>query len=431
MAEVWRARAHARSFGGSYANRATRWTAVRATTAFNKIVAPLGAQVSQVTFEPGAVVLSVRAKRRRLQCRCGWSTTSSYDRSLRRWRHLDVAGVKVFLSAHIRRLSCRRCRRVVTEVVDWARPGARHTRAFDDVVAWWCQRADRSAVARFWRCDWATVTAIAARVVAEDLSEDRFEALERIGVDEISWSSGHRYVTVVVDQAKGDVIWVAEGKDAEALGAFYRRLGPERCAALEAVSMDMGRAYAAATVAHTAARICWDPFHVVKMLNKAVTDTVRWSKLNRQGLVMTKAEATDLHWAMLKEPSKLTAAQAAILERHRQAGHACWRAQQLKEDFRHLYRLGAPAQAAAYLDRWLARAARCRIAPMVKAARMVRAHRDGILAAVELELSNSALEGTNSKIRMINHRGYGHHSVRALTAMIYLCCAGIMVDLPW
>jgi len=339
-------------------------------------------------------------------------------------------GKRLFLQAEIRRLDCRRCGRVVTEEVAWAGHGARHTRLFDDVVAWWCQRADRSSVARFWRADWATVTAIAARVVADNLDDRRFDGLTRIGVDEISWSKRH-FLTIVVDQTNGNVIWVGDGKDADTLGQFYPLLGPDRCAGLTAVSMDMGRAYASATRTHTAARICWDPFHVVKLLNKATLDTIRWTRLTRQGLALSKQEANDLRWAMLKKPSDLTPEQADILTRHRTARHACWRAQELKEDFRALYQLADPTHAGAYLNRWLSRVRRCRIPPMIKAAEMIRDQREGILAAVELGLANSRLEGTNSKTRMINHRGYRHHSVATLTAMIYLCCSGIELELPW
>ena len=403
---------------------------MRATTAFNKIVAPCRVTVTEVVFEGDSVILPVRARRHRLFCSCGWSTNAVYDRSIRRWRHLDASGKRVFLQAEIRRLECKRCGRVVTEEVAWARHGARHTRLFDDVVAWWCQRADRTTVARFWRANWATVTAIAARVVSDNLDESRFDGLTRIGVDEISWSKRH-FLTIVVDQSAGNVIWVGDGKDADVLGQFYTLLGPQRCAALTAVSMDMGRAYSAATRAHTTAAICWDPFHVVKLLNKATLDTIRWSRLTRQGLPLTKAEANDLRWAMIKKASDLTPEQADILARHRKARHACWRAQELKEDFRGLYQLADPTDAGAYLNRWLARVSRCRIPPMIKAAQMVRDQREGILAAVELGLSNSRLEGTNSKIRMINHRGYGHHSVATLTAMIYLCCSGIELELPW
>jgi transposase len=69
--------------------------------------------------------------------------------------------------------------------------------------------------------------------------------------------------------------------------------------------------------------------------------------------------------------------------------------------------------------------------PVVTLASTIRANRDRILAAVELGLSNSKLEGLNSKIRLINHRGYGHHSAAALIAMIYLCCGGITIAVPF
>lgn len=404
---------------------------MRVTTVFNKMTAPLCVTVREVTFEGADLILGVRPTHFLLRCVCGFSTRSAYDRSVRRWRHLDVLSTRTFLQGEIRRLYCASCERIVTEDVAWARHGARHTFEFEDVIAWWCQRADRTSVSAFWRCDWATVTAIVSRVVAEHLDDSRFDGLIRIGVDEINWASGNRFLTVVVDQVNGDVIWVEKGKNADVLEAFYTLVGQERCANLRAVSMDMGRAYSAATRNKTKATICWDPFHVVKLLNKAVADTIRWSNLTRKGLPLTKQESTDLRWAMLKKAKDLTESQVAVLDRHRKANHACWRAQQLKEDFRGLYQLEDPADADAYLTRWIARACRCRIPPMLKAVNMVREQRIGILAAVELGLSNSRLEGTNSKIRIINHRGYGHHSAEALTAMIYLCCSNIDIELPW
>ena len=96
-----------------------------------------------------------------------------------------------------------------------------------------------------------------------------------------------------------------------------------------------------------------------------------------------------------------------------------------------LYRLAHPSDAADHLDWWLAWACRRRIPAFVTLSKTVRANRERILAAVELGLSNSKLEGLNSKIRLINHRGYGHHSAAAIIAMIYLCCGGITTELPF
>jgi transposase len=108
---------------------------VRATTAFNKMLAIPGADVTGVRFTPTGIVVALRRRARRLRCPCGWSTRAVYDRSMRRWRHLDLGAARLHLEAEIRRLACRRCGRVRTETVPWARPGARFTRDFEDVVA--------------------------------------------------------------------------------------------------------------------------------------------------------------------------------------------------------------------------------------------------------------------------------------------------------
>ena len=93
--------------------------------------------------------------------------------------------------------------------------------------------------------------------------------------------------------------------------------------------------------------------------------------------------------------------------------------------------LPAPqAEAVKRLDAWLAWASRSRLKPFVKLARTIRQHKSGVLAAIELDISNGRLEALNSRVRLISHRAHGFHSADALIAMIYLCCAGIQIDLP-
>jgi transposase len=128
---------------------------VRVTTAFNKMLGIVGASVASVAFTPEGVVVGLRRrKRRKLVCPCGWKTWAAYDRSVRRWRHLDLGAVRLFLEAEIRRLDCRRCGRVRTEAVPWARPGARHTRDLQDVVAWLAQRTDKTTITKLLRVSW-------------------------------------------------------------------------------------------------------------------------------------------------------------------------------------------------------------------------------------------------------------------------------------
>ena len=419
---------------------------MRATTAFNKMLAIPGADVAGVQFSPAGIVVGLRRRARRLRCPCGWSTRAVYDRSTRRWRHLDLGAARLYLEAEIRRLACPACGRVRTETVPWARPGARFTSDFEDVVVYLAQRTDKTTITRLLRCSWEAVAAIVTRVVAEHLDDTRLEGLYRIGIDEVAYRKGHRYLTVVADHDRaGAVVWAGEGMSSATLERFFDALGAARAARLQAASMDLHGAYAKVTRARAPhARVCADPFHIIQLAN-AATDEVRraaWNSTRRAAGVarpgplarVRQDPAAQLvkntRWALLKDPASWTDRQRQTITRLRRARHVLFRAWVLKEELRDLYRLPPDSRPDAHLDAWLARASRCRIPAMLDLSRTIRRHRDQILAAVDLGLSNSKLEGLNSKIRRINHRGYGHHSAAAVIAMIYLCCSGLTVTLP-
>ncbi|MFQ4150655.1 transposase, partial [Arthrobacter sp. LAPM80] len=130
--------------------------------------------------------------------------------------------------------------------------------------AWLVTRADKTTVSQFARIAWRTVGAICERVVAEQLDESRFESLVNIGVDEISWRKHHRYLTLVSDHTTSKIVWGAPGKNAATLDGFFKEIGPEKTGSIEAVSMDMGPAFAKSVKANAPdAVICYDPFHVV------------------------------------------------------------------------------------------------------------------------------------------------------------------------
>lgn len=425
---------------------------MRVTTAFNKMLSIPGASVSSVVFAPEGIVVGLRRRPGRPVCPCGRKGTATYDTSIRRWRHLDLGASKLLLEAQIRRLYCRRCDRVVTEAVPWARPRARHSRDFEDVVAWLAQRCDKTTIARLLRTSWETVAGIVTRVVAQEVDGRRLTGLLRIGVDEVSFRKGHRYLTVVADHDEGGkVVWAGEGKNAATLGVFYDDLGESGCAALEAVSMDLGAAFKKATDTHAPqARQCVDPFHLVALANEAINKARRWAwnlerdaakTLPRRGRGRPPADSPPAprdqarwvkhsRWALLKDPDQLLPSQLDVLHELRRSNSVLYRCWQLKEGLRDLYRLADPRDAPTHLDWWLAWACRSRIPAFLTLSKTVRANRQRILAAIELGLSNSKLEGLNSKIRLINHRGYGHHSATALIAMVYLCCGGLTITLP-
>jgi len=131
---------------------------VRVTTEFTRLLKLPSATVTAVKVADGEVVIGIRSRTRKLTCPCGYQTRAAYDKSRRRWRHLDLATSKTWLVADIRRLNCPTCG-VRTEQVPWARPRARHTQAFEDQTVWLAKRADKTPVATLMRCSWAAVSA--------------------------------------------------------------------------------------------------------------------------------------------------------------------------------------------------------------------------------------------------------------------------------
>jgi transposase len=406
---------------------------VRVTTAFNRLLRLPGASVIDVCFGSEGVVVSVRLRRWRRVCgRCGQTgrQLEIHDRRIKRWRHLDLGSNRCVIESEVRRLSCPDCG-VDLEAVAWARHDAHHTRDFEDVVAWLAQQMAKTPIAGLLRIGWDTVGRIVARVVADHLDERRLEGLVAIGVDEISYRRGHRYLTTVVDHRKGPIVWCAPGRNAATLQGFFDLLG-DRKTSIRAVSIDMSGGYQQAINASLPqAEICFDPFHVVRLGQRAV-DQVRRDEWNAhdRSKTATGKWIKGTRWSLLKSPEKQTIDQLAKLGEVQQANKPLYRAFLLKEELRLLYQLEDPTLAPAHLDAWLTWASRSRLQPFVKLARTIRRYRDGILAAIRLGLNNGRLEGLNSRIRLISHRSFGFHSPQPLIALIYLCCTAIVIPLP-
>ena len=406
---------------------------MRVTTAFNRILDLPGASVATVSFTDEGLVVGLRRRSRRLACPCGRRSRSYYDSSRRRCRHLDFGACKVFLEAEVHREDCPTCGRVRTEQVPWARPGARHTRDFEDVAAWLAQRTDKTSVARLLRCSWEAVDHIVDRVVLEHIDDTRLNGLLRIGVDEVSYKRGHRYLTIVADHDTGRVVWVGKHRTKQAFEAFFDALGPTRTEAIEAISLDGSSVYLpVARDRIPQATICLDPFHIMKWTNE-VRDSVYRAEAPKippgKGLP-SRREWRRTRYALRAGWERLDTEHQAIVNALRRYRYLLWRTWELKEQLRDLYRTVDPTDARAYLKAWCTAALRSRIKAFTNLVNRIRKHFHAIIAAIELGLSNSRLEGINARIRLIQRRGFGIRDTDSLTSMIYLCLGGITINLP-
>ena len=403
--------------------------------------------VESVDFDEGAaaVVVAVRpvAKARGRCGRCG-QRSPGYDlgEGRRRWRALDLGTTKVFLEANAPRVRCR-SHGVTVAAVPWARHGAGHTRDFDDLAAWLAVRTSKSAVTQLLRVAWRTVGSIVTRVNADvDATVDRLDGLRRIGIDEISYKRGHRYLIVVVDHDSGRLVWAGPGRNDAALNVFFDELGPERAALLTDVSADMAD-WIARVVARRApnALRSADPFHVVAWAIDALDIERRraWNQakgrrstvgLARQGRSTGDAQhISHARYALWKNPGDLTVRQRHQLDWIAKTDPRLWRAYLLKEGLRYVFAVKGEEGKQA-LDRWASWARRSRMPAFVQLQRRIVAHREAIDAALDTGLSQGLVESTNTKIRLLTRIAFGFHGYQPLVALAMLALGSHPPRLP-
>jgi transposase len=283
------------------------------------------------------------------------------------------------------------------------------------------------------RLDWETVGRIITRVVEEaSRSHDRLDGLRRIGIDEISWRRGQRYLTLVVDHLSGRLVWAAEGRCRKVVDSFFERLGQERCAQLTHVSSDGAEWILVPVEEHCPnATICLDPFHVVQWATSAL-DKVRreiWNQIRRSGHKADAIELKGSRWALLRNAQDLTLHQAAKLAVVAKLNAPLYRAYLLKEHLRMVFHIGYD-EAMRSLESWLRWARRCRIGPFVALARTITYYRADIEATLLHGVNNGRVESLNTKVRLIARRAFGFHSAQALIALSELTLGGLCPPLP-
>jgi transposase len=411
---------------------------VRNTKLWQRLLGVERTVVEQVVFdeEAGAVVASVRPRKGAAR-RCGICSRrcprEDHGEGRRRWRTLDLGCVPTYLEADAPRVRCPE-HGVIVVAFPWARHRARHTTMFEDQCAWLAAHCSRSAVEELLRIAWRTVGAMVTRVVADaHAKNDPLESLRRIGIDEISYKRGHKYLIVIVDHDTGRLVWAAPGRDKATLNKFFDVLGKSRCAKLREVSAD-GAEWIAQTVRSRClnARLQMDAFHVVQWATDALDEVRRdvWNHARREA--GDKALADQLkgcRYALWKNPDNLTGRQRGKLAWVAKTNAQLYRAYLLKEELRLVIKLKG-AEGVALLAHWLSWAARCQIPAFVELGAKVRRHRVAIEASLRSGTSNALVESTNTKIRVLTRVAFGFRSPEALVAMAMLSVGGVCPELP-
>jgi transposase len=384
----------------------------------------------------GDLIVAVRPKKgARSRCGVCQRKCPGYDQGSgqRRWRAPDLGHLRVFLEAAAPRVRCP-AHGVLAAWVPWARHRAWHTRDFEDWVAFLTRGTAKTTVATMMRITWRTVGHILTRFVAEAdaTAGDRLAGLRRIGIDEIAYRRGHKYLWVIVDHDTGRLLWVNDGRTKASLNQFFDLLGEDRCHDLELVSAD-GADLIAEVVALRApnAQRCMDPFHVVVWATTAVDEVRRRvaAEARAQGHTVQAKAVAGSKWVMLRGRDKHTPRQQARFATVVQTNQPLFEAVILYEQLRGVFAAGGPERGQ-LLDTWIADAAASDLAPFQRLAERIEDYAPTIKNALAHKLSNARTEAINNKIRLLTRIAYGFKRPSALMSLIMLHYGGYPIRIP-
>ena len=365
----------------------------------------------------------VSRKNSRPRCRRCDHPSATYDHQPeRRFYFVPLWGLLVFLLYAPRRVDCRTCG-VHVEAMPWARGKSSMTAVYMSFLATWARRLSWTETARAFASTWDNVRRAVEWIVEYGLEHRDLGGINAIGVDEVQYRKGHKYLTLVyqIDAGCRRLLWLSETRTKKAFTGFFTSLGKARSAALRVVCSDMWKPYLNVIQRHAGQALnVLDKFHIVAHLNKAVDETRRRdaAELRRQGDDVTLKHT---RWCLLKRPGKLTTKQAGRLRALLRLNLKTARAYLLKEDFNHFWTYTSVTWAGKFLDRWCAMVMRSGIVPMKAKAKMLQAHRDLILNyfRAKKEYSSAVVEGLNTKVKLVTRKAFGYRQAETIKIALF------------
>lgn len=383
-----------------------------------------GYHAVRTEFEHGAVRLVIAQNPDTFCCpACGAHAVLRAGQGVRQFRGLPIGAKPVSIELPVQRLWCGRCGKTRQASIAFADERRRYTHSFERYALELSRRMTIRDAALHLGVSWDVVKEIQKRYLLRRFAKPKLKRVRHIAIDEISIGKGHRYLTVVLDLDSGAVVFVAEGKGADSLTPFWRKLR-RAGAKVRAVATDMSPAYILAVhenlpgVTHV-----FDPrgrFHVVKLFNDQLAGLRREVQRSVE-TVEHKQPLKGTLWLLLKNPQDLDPAkdERRRLEEALRINGPLATAYYMKEDPRQLWEQTGKRTARRFLDDWIARGQSSGVKMLQRFAKTLHLHRTGLLAWYDCPIATAALEGTNNKIKTMQRQAYGYRDQEFFRLKIY------------
>ena len=349
----------------------------------------------------------------RLACRvCGRPCRQIHERVRRRVRDLPMLGQPVFLDLTLYRLDCVGCGRHLQRV-PWLDRHSRLTQRLAQAAAECCARMPIAHVASLFGLHWSTVRRLDHQRLRRLMASLPAARPRRLIMDEFALFKGHRYASVILDADTRRVLYVAQGRTRRAIRPFFEQLGPEGCARIEAVAMDMNTAFDLEVQSQCPrARVVYDLFHVIakygrEVISRVRVDTANQLRHDRPARRIVKQS----HWLLLRNPASLNEREQVRLEDVLQANQPIMAVHVMKESLRSLWTAPSAWEWRRRWQQWHAHAADSGIPALMHFASVLKPYWRGILARVRWPMHTGQLEGINNRIKVIKRMAYGYRDM--------------------
>lgn len=368
------------------------------------------------------VLIEPRANSRGICSGCGCRAPGYDHLAERRFEFVPLWQIAVYFVYIMRRVDCPNCG-VKVEQVPWCDGKNQLTTTYRWFLAGWAKRLSWKGVADAFDTTWQNVFRSVKHVVSWGLTHRELEGIEAIGVDEVQWQKGHKYLTLVyqIDSGSKRLLWIGKDRTAKTFLRFFRMLGKERSRRLKFVCSDMWKPYLKVIAKKAAQAIhVLDRFHIMQKMNKAI-DEVRASEARQMKADGYEPILKHSRWCLLKRRENLTEKQTVKLSELMKYNLKSVRAHLLREDFQQFWEYVSPGWAEKFLDEWCTRTMRSQLEPMKKVARTLRNHRELILNWFRAKggLSSGIVEGLNNKVKLTTRKSYGFRTYEAVETALY------------
>jgi transposase len=353
---------------------------------------------------------------------CG-KVAPGYDQlANRRFEFVPLWQISVYFVYAMRRVECPRCG-VKVERVPWCDGKNQLTTTYRWFLAGWAKRLSWKGVADAFGTTWQNVFRSVKHAVSWGLAHRNLEGIESIGVDEVQWQKGHKYLTLVyqIDGGRKRLLWIGKDRTMKTFLRFFRMLGKDRCGKLKFVCSDMWKPYLRVIAKKAGQAIhVLDRFHIMQKMNKAI-DEVRAGEARQMKADGYEPVLKHSRWCLLKRRENLTEKQTVKMSELLKYNLRSVRAHLLREDFQQFWEYVGPIWAGKFLDQWCTRTMRSQLEPMKKVARTLRNHRELLLNWFRAKgaLSSGVVEGFNNKVKLTTRKSYGFRTYDAIETALY------------